>query len=140
MRFVSFLGLLIAAACSSQPPADAPEPKPGEQPASAATAPSSAASVKASAAPLPIGTGANANCRLPAPKVSADSCEKDADCGVSAPCHAPACVGIANANPPKNYTMCTMSLMCETADANRCGCFEGHCALIPPAADDAAKP
>lgn len=33
--------------------------------------------------------------------------------------------------------MCMMTRGCETADANRCGCLEGRCALLPP--DDAAK-
>jgi hypothetical protein len=76
-------------------------------------------------------------CHLPSAKKSEDACKTDADCGPSDPCHANACVAKAKSKPKTPDTMCTMMLGCETADANRCGCFEGRCALIPP--DDAAK-
>lgn len=71
-------------------------------------------------------------CKLPAPKKSEDACKQDSDCGVSEPCHAAACVAKAKSNPPKADTMCTRMLACHSADVNRCGCFEGRCALIPP--------
>ena len=76
-------------------------------------------------------------CRLPAPKKSDDACKIDADCAPSDPCHAKACVAKAKSKPRTPDIMCTSMLACETADANRCGCLEGRCALIPP--DDAAK-
>lgn len=76
-------------------------------------------------------------CHLPAAKKSDDACKADADCGPSDPCHAKACVARAKSKPKTADTMCTMMLGCETADANRCGCFEGRCSLIPPA--DAAN-
>jgi hypothetical protein len=76
-------------------------------------------------------------CHLPAVKKSDDACKIDADCAPSDPCHAKACVAKAKAKPRTPEVMCTMMMGCETADANRCGCFEGRCSLIPP--DDAAK-
>lgn len=71
-------------------------------------------------------------CHLPAPKLSDDPCSADADCGVSAPCHAPACVAQSKSQPAGPDTMCTRMLACNSADANRCGCYQGRCALIPP--------
>ena len=71
-------------------------------------------------------------CRLPAPKLSDDACTTDADCGVSDPCHAEACVAKAKSHPPTAETVCTRIMKCNTADANRCGCHQGRCALIPP--------
>lgn len=76
-------------------------------------------------------------CHLAAPKLSDDACKIDADCAPSDPCHAKACVARAKARPPTPSTMCTQMMACETVDANRCGCYEGRCALIPPA--DPAK-
>ena len=76
-------------------------------------------------------------CRLQAAKKSDDACKIDADCAPSDPCHAAACVAKAKSKPRTPDIMCTMMMACETADANRCGCLEGRCALIPP--DDAAK-
>lgn len=73
-----------------------------------------------------------AGCRLPAPVVSDDACVIDADCGVSEPCHARACVAKAKSRPPGPDTVCTRELVCTSADVNRCGCLEGRCALIPP--------
>ncbi len=77
-------------------------------------------------------TPASFACRLPAPKKSADHCQSDADCGVSDPCHAHACVAKAKAHPPDKSTMCTRMMDCQSADANTCGCLDGVCALIPP--------
>ena len=71
-------------------------------------------------------------CKLPAPKKSEDVCKQDSECGVSDPCHAAACVAKGKSNPPKADTVCTRMLACHSADVNRCGCFEGRCALIPP--------
>jgi len=104
--------LALAASCSD--PARPPNPPP-------APAPTSSASVM----PLPA-------CRLPAPRKSDDACATDADCGVSEPCHAHACVAKAKSRPRTPDTMCTMIMDCQSADVNRCGCFEGRCALIPP--------
>ncbi len=70
-------------------------------------------------------------CKLPEPRKSDDPCATDADCGVSEPCHARACVAKARSNPAGPGTTCTRNLVCDSADANRCGCFEGRCALIP---------
>ena len=70
-------------------------------------------------------------CKLTEPKKSDDACATDTDCGVSDPCHARACVAKAKSNPPGPATTCTRNLVCDSADANRCGCFEGRCALIP---------
>src|SRR6185369_2059821 len=80
------------------------------------------------------GTGPTAvpGCRLPAPVKSEDACRTDADCGVSEPCHAKACVAKAKSHPRQPDTACTLSLDCSSADVNKCGCFEGKCALIPP--------
>ena len=72
-----------------------------------------------------------ADCRLAAPKKSQDACSSDADCGPAAPCHAEECVARARSHPPTRDVLCTEILMCHTADTNRCGCFEGRCALIP---------
>ncbi|MEZ4302362.1 MAG: hypothetical protein R3B70_45970 [Polyangiaceae bacterium] len=74
----------------------------------------------------------NFECRVPAPVKSEDKCTTDADCGVSDPCHAHACVAKAKSNPPKKDTMCTEILDCRSADRNPCVCFEGVCALVPP--------
>jgi hypothetical protein len=71
-------------------------------------------------------------CKLDAPKLSDDTCKSDADCAPSDPCHAHACVAVAKANPPKKDTICTYMMDCQSVDANRCGCHEGRCALIPP--------
>jgi hypothetical protein len=115
-----------------------PQPEPGPatssqtQPPAVDTAP-----------PIPVKPGdlssspAHHACRLQAAKKSDDACKIDADCAPSDPCHAAACVAKAKSKPRTPDTMCTMMMACETADANRCGCLEGRCALIPP--DDAAK-
>lgn len=70
-------------------------------------------------------------CKLPAPVKSQDRCTTDADCAPSDPCHAKACVAKAKAAPASGK-MCTRDLQCDTADVNKCGCFEGFCALTPP--------
>ena len=112
--------LWALAACSGSSP-----PTPG--PTSTAT-PGATATGAPSGAP---GAGTH-GCKLPAPLKSDDVCSTDADCGVSEPCHARACVARARSHPPAHDTMCTQMLACGTADANRCGCLEGRCALIPP--------
>jgi hypothetical protein len=63
---------------------------------------------------------------------SQDACTTDADCGVSEPCHAHACVARAKSHPPDKSTICTQMMDCKSADANPCVCFEGVCALVPP--------
>lgn len=68
-------------------------------------------------------------CKLPAPVKSGDACKTDADCGVSDPCHAHACVAKAKSHPPDKSTMCTRMMDCRSADANACGCLDGVCAL-----------
>jgi hypothetical protein len=78
------------------------------------------------------GPAPSGSCKLPAPVKSDDACTTDADCGVSDPCHAKACVAKAKSHPRTPDTMCTMSIDCASADVNRCGCLEGKCALIPP--------
>jgi hypothetical protein len=107
------------------PTADVPAPS-----ASTAVPPSAPASAPPLAEPPPD-AGAPFACKLPAPKLSDDPCRTDADCGPSEPCHAPACVAKAKAHPRGPDTVCTEMLACDTADANRCGCYEGRCALIP---------
>lgn len=71
-------------------------------------------------------------CKLSSPVKSQDRCQSDADCGVSEPCHAHACVAKAKAHPPDKSTMCTRMMDCQSADANTCGCLDGVCALYPP--------
>jgi hypothetical protein len=105
--------LLIAACCADRAPAPVTPPAPTASASGSATVPT---------------------CRLPAPKKSQDACTTDADCGPSQPCHAPECVARARSKPRTPDTVCTMILECGTSDANRCGCFEGRCALIPPPA------
>ena len=137
--------IAVAAACTVQPapandpvavaPAD-PAAPPATAPPPTAPEPAPSGSGTPDLRQPPI-TGVPARpgepaCKLAAPKKSEDSCSTDADCGVSQPCHAPACVAKAKSNPPTKDTMCTRILACESADANRCGCHEGRCALIPP--------
>lgn len=110
-----------ATSCVADPP---PSPPPARAPSAVApTAPSTSAAGGSRRLP---------GCKLPAPLKSADPCSTDADCGVSEPCHAGACVARARSHPATADTMCTEILACNSADANRCGCFEGRCALIPP--------
>lgn len=146
-RIASILALtawalgLGACIIATQPPQPLPEPAPAGVPGSTTATPPSDGSVVAS--PVPSSPGAppldptHRACHLPAAKKSDDSCKTDVDCGPSDPCHAKACVARAKSKPKTPDTMCTMMMGCETADANRCGCFEGRCSLIPP--DDAAK-
>jgi hypothetical protein len=70
------------------------------------------------------------DCSLCEPKVSEDACGTDADCAPSVPCHAPACVAKAKAEPRKADTVCTMDMRCDSADANDCRCLAGKCALV----------
>jgi hypothetical protein len=129
------LGACVAA---TAPPQPLPEAAPASEPP--ASAPGAAVHSEPVTSP-PAGSPGEPSptqraCRLPAAKKSDDACKSDADCGPSDPCHAKACVAKAKSKPKTADTMCTMMLGCETADANRCGCFEGRCSLIPP---DAAK-
>jgi hypothetical protein len=71
-------------------------------------------------------------CQLPAPKKGVDPCTTDADCASSTPCHAYQCVTKAKCEDWGGSYVCTNIMLCDTADANRCGCFEGRCSLIPP--------
>jgi hypothetical protein len=132
---------LGACVTASTPPQAVAEPAPASEPAPSVvhgepTAPPAAGNPGGnSGEPQP--SPAQRACHLPAAKKSADVCKTDADCGPSDPCHAQACVAKAKSKPRTPDTMCTMMMGCDTADANRCGCFESRCALIPP--DDAAK-
>ncbi len=118
----------VAGCCSTAPPrlVDEPPLKPVA---------STAASPSATSLPVApkVGTGAFPfKCQLPEPKLSDDPCSSDADCDVSDPCHARSCVAKAKANPPQPSTICTRSMVCDSVDANRCGCHQGRCGLIPP--------
>lgn len=130
LRFALALPCLAIAACGAAPVAvDADHPIGSAAPSAApASSPDAAAPTASSFAKFP-----GRPCKLPLPKRSDDVCGADADCGPSNPCHAPACVAKTKSRPPTQDTMCTQSLECDTADANRCGCLEGRCALIPPA-------
>lgn len=126
------LGACVAA---TTPPQPLPEPGPASEPPPPSAVHSEPVASPPAGPPGEPGPTQRA-CHLPAAKKSDDACKSDADCGPSDPCHARACVARAKSKPKTADTMCTMMLGCETADANRCGCFEGRCALIPP---DAAK-
>jgi len=121
-RFAAFVAVSswALAACNSSPP-----PTPGATAASPLASVASVASVASEPGRLPA-------CKLSVPLKSDDPCSTDADCGVSQPCHATACVARARSHPATAEIMCTQSFECHSADANRCGCFEGRCALIPP--------
>lgn len=108
--------LALTAACADAPP---PPPSPPASPPAAA-----------SGSAVPVFPA----CRLPAPVKSDDACTTDADCGPSDPCHAHACVAKAKSKPRTAETICTEVMDCASTDANRCGCYEGRCALIPPPA------
>ena len=64
------------------------------------------------------------------PIKSTDACKKATDCAPSAECHAPACVAKAKAPVKAPGTMCTMNLVCRSADVGRCDCVDGVCALV----------
>jgi hypothetical protein len=85
-----------------------------------------------SSAPSGFALPFRGGCKLAEPRKSDDACTTDADCGVAEPCHAKACVAKAKSNPPTPTTTCTRNLVCDSSDVNRCGCFEGRCALLPP--------
>jgi hypothetical protein len=99
--------------------------------ASASVAAFASAAPAASGAPSPKGDAFFA-CRLPAPVRSDDACVVDADCAPLTPCHARACVGRAKAHAAEAATQCSREMACDSVDANRCGCLEGRCSLIPP--------
>jgi hypothetical protein len=131
---LSSFSLALFACNTPTPP---PEPSPPQVviapvppgPEGTSAGPTSTTSLAPAPTALPSDPG---DCKLPAPKKSGDPCKTDADCGPSAPCHAPACVAKAKSPPKPADLMCSMTFACETADANRCGCYEGSCALIPP--------
>ena len=133
--------LLLACGGSRCGPANKPAAKPvvvagGEASASPTMvsvpdSPPTAIATANSAAP-PVSAPPSFRCGLDAPVVSADPCASDADCAPSDPCHAHSCVAVAKANPATAGTMCTRMMDCRSVDANRCGCYQGHCALIPP--------
>lgn len=75
--------------------------------------------------PMPL-----CGCSLCNPVVSEDTCSVDADCAPATPCHAEACVAKGKAKALAPGASCTAILRCDTADANACGCREGHCALF----------
>jgi hypothetical protein len=128
------LALVACGAGAVPPPSPSPPPEvnaPSQASPPEASSPGTSTDPAASGAPTAPSSEPLA-CKLPAPKKSGDACKTDADCGPSAPCHAPACVAKAKSPPKPPDLMCTMSFGCDTADANRCGCYEGSCALIPP--------
>ena len=129
---------LGACLTTTAPPQALPEPGPGPVASSPALPPPVHTTAPPAEKPAEIlPDGPHRVCHLPAAKKSDDACKTDVDCAPSDPCHARACVAKAKSKPRTPDIMCTMLMGCETADANRCGCFEGRCALIPP--DDAAK-
>jgi hypothetical protein len=108
-----------------------------DPPPTAPTAGAPVASAPGTSGPgAPLGRvppgGGRPRCQLPAPKLSDDACQTDAECAPSVPCHAPACVAKSKVPPPAPNVMCTREMRCDSADANRCGCIQGRCALIPP--------
>lgn len=130
------LGACVTATTPPQA-ASEPGPAPAGEPTSSVAHGEPAAPPAAGNPGEPTPNPTQRACHLPAAKKSEDACKTDADCGPSDPCHAMACVAKAKSKPKTPDTMCTMMMSCESADANRCGCFEGRCALIPP--DDAAR-
>jgi hypothetical protein len=133
LAFAAWALGLAACVTATTPPQPLPEPAPVPSPGAVVSSP-----VMPPPPPGKPGEEGPARvCHLPAPKKSDDACKVDADCAPSDPCHARACVAKARSKPRTPDVMCTMMMGCETADANRCGCFEGRCSLIPP--DDAAK-
>lgn len=132
-HFLAALLMLCApAACGGPRPPEVPlSTEAPSAPDAGARTPSDAGSkrsdVAVTAEPNPMKCG----CSLCEPVVSDDPCSADTDCGPSQPCHADKCVGIAKAKPPGPADRCTMIMMCNTTDANTCGCFNGKCALMP---------
>ncbi|MEZ4310504.1 MAG: hypothetical protein R3F14_20875 [Polyangiaceae bacterium] len=131
------LPITIAAlsACSPPPPPNdggATGPASTGDVSTSNTEPAPTAGATGDTSAVATGDPLNFECRVPAPVKSEDKCTTDADCGVSDPCHAHACVAKAKSNPPKKDTMCTEILDCRSADRNPCVCFEGVCALVPP--------
>ncbi|RLB60037.1 MAG: hypothetical protein DRI90_14640 [Deltaproteobacteria bacterium] len=132
---------MLACSAPAERPTDPSEPLAGDEPAlPPATTPVATAEPTAPPPPPPTAPASSTarppfggfKCQLPAPKVSDDPCSGDGDCKPSVPCHAPACVAAAKAQPGGPDTMCTRNMVCDSVDANRCGCYQGRCALIPP--------
>ena len=89
-----------------------------------ALSPKGSLDASVSRSPLPL-----CGCALCKPVVSEDACTSDSDCAPATPCHAEACVAKAKAKPLNPGLSCTAILMCNSADANACGCLDGRCAL-----------
>ena len=133
------VAVLILGACSAPASGPTDPTEPAGSPASAApTAPPPQSAAPEATAPVATGSAPRPTpftgfkCQLPEPKLSDDPCTADGDCKPSVPCHAPACVAAAKAQPATPDTMCTRNMVCDSHDANRCGCYQGRCALIPP--------
>lgn len=94
------------------------------EPVEAGTAP-------VTAAPDAEAGGKTCGCSLCEPVVSDDACKTADDCAPDAVCHARACIAKAKAPVRGPNTMCTEIMMCNSTDANACGCFQGKCALMP---------
>src|SRR5262249_3478046 len=143
----SFVGLVVACAGgASQGPdpaapssiVQAPTAPSGDVAApSTPSAPDPRASLNATEPPTPDAGplyasapagGRICGCQLCDAVVSNDSCGADADCAPETPCHATRCVAKAKAKPRKDV-MCTEIMLCNTVDANACGCVKGKCTL-----------
>jgi hypothetical protein len=136
MKAVLLAPVVILFAACGPPPAPHPVPERADPPVTTSpdtpvsSAPSASAAPSVSEPAPP--TDRVLECKLPAPVKSQDACKSDADCGVSDPCHARACVAREKARPPNKQTVCTMIMDCLSADRNPCVCSEGVCALVPP--------
>jgi hypothetical protein len=133
MRVLSLIAvpvLLVACTPSKSPDGVTIAPVTGsaKPTGSGSPIPSAAPSAAAPAGPKLCG------CTLCEPLPSGDACTSDADCAPSIPCHAPACVAKAKAEPRAADQMCTQELRCGTADTAACGCVRGFCALYPKSA------
>jgi hypothetical protein len=129
----SFVAVFVAG-CPQEPPVAPTGPGHAATPPAADAADggtAAPAAKKESATPEAREVGPLCGCGLCAPVVSDDVCNTDADCAPAVPCHADRCVAKAKAQPRKPDTACTMNLLCNTVDANTCGCHQGKCALMP---------
>ena len=71
------------------------------------------------------------SCAPTEPIKSTDPCKSSTDCAPSALCHAPQCIDKLKAPAaPDGGVLCTMNLVCKTADVGRCDCVDGVCALV----------
>ncbi|MEZ4295427.1 MAG: hypothetical protein R3B70_10660 [Polyangiaceae bacterium] len=97
------LPITIAAlsACSPPPPPNdggATGPASTGDVSTSNTEPAPTAGATGDTSAVATGDPLNFECRVPAPVKSEDKCTTDADCGVSDPCHAHACVAKAKSN------------------------------------------